>query len=63
MGNRTHRLARFVTRNAGNGGKKAFQFLRNTGRSLRSGISAGLDDIEDIELFDPPKPQATRKKS
>lgn len=62
MGNRTRKVFAFATRNLGNGAVKAAQFLRNTGRSAARGIQEGFSQIDDIELYDAPKPQATRRK-
>ena len=62
MGKRTHSATRFIVRSGGNSLRGLVQFVANTGRSIYKGARDGLDDIEGIELYETPKPQATRKK-
>ena len=61
MGNRTHRASRFLARNLLTGGLRTAQFLMNTGKSVATGLKAGAKDVPDLEIFEVPKPQATRK--
>lgn len=62
MGVRTHRAMKFLTRNAGTGAVRLAQFVVNTGKSVATGIRDGAKEVEGIEVFQVPKPQATRKK-
>lgn len=62
MGNRIHNTTRFLLRNLMSGSKKATQFAINTGRSIAAGAKDAVNDVEPFDLYDAPKPQATRNK-